>query len=175
VNRARLELCSVLGLALVACSGAEIDGARAVDPSEVPRGKPLARYSPDNCKNARGEPVPAPACEVARLALGRGLEVLVEIRPGYDAVVVTNSHTEGEDRVFQFRTDDASGPDILHELRVPRAAETAAVRGRLRLSDDFEGELGDDELRPRVKTAVLDCTLVPSSASAHLDTSRALE
>jgi hypothetical protein len=172
VSRARPERWAAFGALLAACGGAELEGARAVDPSELPRDEPLARYTPAACKNARGEPVPAPKSDVERVALGRGREVLVEIRPGYDAVVVTNAHVEGNDWVFQFRTDDTSGPSILHELRVPRAE---AAPGRLRLSDDFEGEIGDRENRPRVKTAALDCALVPSPPGARLDTSRALE
>ena len=172
MSRTPLEGWAALGGLLAGCSGPALQGADAVLVNELPRGTPVARYTPANCKNARGEPAPAPVMAVERRSLARGREILIELRPGYDAIVVTNAERQGSDSVFRFTSDDDSGPAVLHELRVP--VEPAAA-GRLRLSDDFEGELGDRASQPRVKTAVLDCTLVPSREAARLDTSRALE
>lgn len=164
-----LALCLCSAFSLIGCGGAELEGARAVAATELPRGKPLARYTPKNCKNARGEAARAPLSAVERLALEQGGEALVEIRQGFDSIVVTKPRADGKDWVFRFTTDDGSGPPILHELRVPRAPHGP---GSLRLSDDFEGAVGEDTAR--VKIAVLVCTLVPESGP-RLDTSNALE
>jgi hypothetical protein len=170
MRRFRFELLAAL--LSFACGGPELRGARVLHASETPRETPIARYTPADCTNARGERVPAPALTVERFALVRGREMLVETRAGYDSIAVTNARAQGPDWVFEFITDDGSGPGILHELRVARAP---GARGRLRASDDFVGELADSRAPPLAKTVVLDCALVPGRVGARLDTTRALE
>jgi hypothetical protein len=97
---------------------------------------------------------------VQRVALADGGEALLELRPGYDAVVVTNAHDEASGRVFQYVSNDGHHADILHTFRL-----TPLVPGpRLELSDAFTTDSAGAGFRATAKSVILGCDLVFSKA-----------
>ena len=157
---------------LVACRSPGLDGADSVRPAEAPRGRRIAQYVPERCRDARRSPTPAPALVVERVALENGRELLIETRPGFDSLVATLGFDDGDDWVFQFTTDDAKTKVLLHEFRVKKALRAG---GRLRVADEFEESSGSPQPKFRATSVALDCALVPSAAVERLDTLASLE
>jgi hypothetical protein len=108
----------VLGLLVAACGNGVLEGANAVPPSELPSGKVLAELVPTGCVDRSGKAVTRPATQIRVLVREDGTPLLIEQRPGYDALVVHNAFSDGRSMVFQaISTPDDADP-ALHEYRV---------------------------------------------------------
>jgi len=106
-------------LVACACDSARIAGGRVVASGTEPTGLAAGAWTASDCRDARGEKTAfgAGAVEVRRLSDGRF--ALVETRPDYDDIVVTNSFVRGKERVFQLALKSAASAPYLREYRVP--------------------------------------------------------
>ena len=138
------------------CSGPSLRGAVPLEDSRDFGRAARAELVPSDCKNSRGEPADPPALRVQRVALEGGGEALLELRPGYDSLLVTNAHDEARGRVFQYVSDDGRRGKLLHTLLL-----TPMVPGpRLELSDSFSAEGSGAEFRATSQRSILSCALV---------------
>lgn len=139
-----------------ACGGPSLRGAIAIEDGRDFAGAARAELIPSNCRDGRGSPAEAPALRVQRVLLSDGREALLELRPGYDAIVVTNGHDDARGRVFQYISDDGRHRKILHVLSM-----TPTVPGpRLALVDSFQAAGSDAEFRATFGQPLLACDLV---------------
>lgn len=139
----------------VGCGGPSLRGAVAIEESRALAGAARAELLPQNCRDGRGAPADAPALRVQRVVLSDGREALLELRPGYDSVLVTNAHDEARGRVFQYVSDDGQQGKILHVLRM-----TPTVPGPLlERFDAFEVEGSATDFRATARQAILTCAL----------------
>jgi hypothetical protein len=149
----------VLGLPFalcLGCAGPSLRGALALEDSRDFARAARAELVPSDCRDARGAPADPPALRVQRVALADGGEALLELRPGYDAVVVTNAHDQARGRVFQYVSNDGRSGQLLHTLLL-----TPVVPGpRLTLSDVFSLEGSGAAFRATSERPILSCDLV---------------
>jgi hypothetical protein len=88
-----------------------------------------------------------------------GAPVLVEVRDGYDSVVVENSFAENQQRIFQLVAETDSGVVYLHDFRVPA---TGAGRGRMAATIRWrEVERSEGGFQAYPEAPLLTCTLAP--------------
>lgn len=145
-----------LSLALGAgCGGPSLRGAIPIEDSREFAGAARAELVPKNCRDGRGAPTEPPALRVQRVLLSDGREALLELRPGYDAVLITNAHDDARGRVFQYVSDDGHQGKILHVLRM-----TPTLPGpRLELTDSFEAPGSGADFRATTQRPTLGCDL----------------
>lgn len=157
MSRSRSPAALLLALALsTACGGPSLRGAIAIEDGRDFAGAARAELVPSNCRDGRGAPTEAPSLRIQRVLLSDGREALLELRPGYDAVVITNAHDDGHGRVFQYVSDDGRRGKLLHVLHM-----TPMVPGpRLELSDSFQAPGSDAEFRASFGQPLLACDLV---------------
>jgi hypothetical protein len=111
----RALLCLLL---LPACGGGVLEGADAVPEHQMPSGRVVSELSPTDCVDQKGQAVARPATRIRVVMQGDGKPLLVEQRPGYDALVVHNAFSDGQYLVFQaISTPDDADP-ALHEYRL---------------------------------------------------------
>jgi len=160
----------LLALVLTSCGSAELRGATSLAASEKPVGEPRGNFEPRSCEDARGQPAPTPALEIEVRALSDGRELLLERRPGYDVIVVTNRFEASGHAVFQFVSESAGGPELLHELRF---APGANAPGTLLVADEFDVAELASGFRASARRVALRCALF--RAPRDLDTKAGLE
>lgn len=151
-----------IGLAFVACSSLEVHGGRTVRAGDEPAGTSLGAWTTASCRDAHGGPVE----QSSRVFLVRrpdGKRVVVEARPAYDSIVVTNSFTDGRELVFQVAFDE-SDPFLLREVRLPVDAHGP---GRLVVSSSFfEPQADHRRFRATIRRPAFTCRLDPIAPPA---------
>jgi len=137
------------------CGGPSLRGALSIENGREPAG--AFQLTPMDCRDERGAPASAPELKIQRVRLEDGQDAVLERRPGYDTVVVTNGYDDAYGRVFQYVSDDGHHHRILHTLRMtPRLSGS-----RLVLASAFELQGSDSEFRATTRKASLQCELVP--------------
>jgi hypothetical protein len=136
-----------------ACAAPLIRGGVAVPAGQEPVGDVVLAYAPIGCVDYSG----AAAKWNARLFLVEelaGRQVLVEVRGGYDSLVIRNRFVDQADVVFQVALEDT-----LREIRVPASG---GGRGRMIIARTWsERDLPDGGFWAVPRDAVLTCTLDP--------------
>jgi hypothetical protein len=150
-----------------ACAAPLIRGGAAVAAGQEPAGEVVVAYAPIGCRDYSG----AAAEWNGRLFLvqdSTGQQVLVEVRGGYDSLVIRNRFVDQADLVFQVALERT-----LREIRVPASGPGL---GRMVVSRTWsERELADGGFRAEPHDAVLTCTLEPHpqpSAASQVPTHR---
>jgi hypothetical protein len=144
----------------IGCGGPSLRGAVPIEDARDFAQAASAELVPSECRDGRGAPARPPALRVQRVALADAREALLELRPGYDGVVVTNGYDEARGRVFQYVSDDGKQPKLLHTLLL-----TPTVPGpKLEISDSFTLQGSADDFRGTSRTSLLECALVPAGA-----------
>jgi len=154
VLRIALGLCALAA----GCGGPQLRGGRSVATGDEPGGQVLGSWVPSDCRDARGGVSGRPT----RLFLVQpvsGAPVLVEVRDGYDSVVVENSFAEKQLRIFQLVAETDDGVLYLHDFRVPATGTgsgrmAAAIRWR-------EVERSDGRFQAYPEGPLVTCTLAP--------------
>lgn len=156
---------------LAACSGTSVRGAVVEAPEGDSSGAQLARFAVGQCLDRSGSRMDArPGSEVV-VRSGVARPVVVEKRPGFDSLVITNGFQDGERFVAQTVVDTAGGK-IVRQISIPRAAlggASAAVpaAGRLDVARDWtETDLGGGRFRAALGRSVISCVLAPVLAAA---------
>jgi hypothetical protein len=90
-------------------------------------------------------------------------EVLVERRPGFDALVVDNGMPSPEGWSFAVTLESAGRNAVLREYRFPAVPGRA---GRLAVARNFELSNTKDGFTGRYENALVLCTLSPDGAPA---------
>jgi hypothetical protein len=158
VNRAARRALVLIALApgLTGCGGASLEGATAVAAGREPRpSTPGQILTPGECADARG----APARVKSRFWFVESSDhrnLVVEARPGFDSIVVSQRFELPTASVFQFYSDDGDGPRLLHELRFPNAAGAPPV---LTVTDHFTERPLDDRTFAEARSALVTCQL----------------
>jgi hypothetical protein len=156
VSRAARRVLVLLAPGLAGCGGASLEGATAVAAGTEPRpSAPGQILTPGECTDARG----TPARVASRFWLVESSDhrnLVVETRPGFDSIVVSQRFELPAASVFQFYSDDGDGPRLLHELRFPNAAGAPPV---LTITDRFSERSLDDRTFADVSSVLVRCTL----------------
>lgn len=145
------------------CSSAKVAGGATVPIGNEPAGALLGTWFPSACRDARGDPVTGFKGAVVTLVRGTdGRVVLVEMRPAYDSLVVTNSFIRGPDLVFQLALKSSSSPPYLREYRLPAGN---AVGRFVIVARDWDSRETARGFEAWYKRPVIDCALLPQSRS----------
>ncbi len=152
----------IAALLLTACGNGALEGASAVPVGELPSGRVVSNLEPSDCVDRSGKPVPRPATKIRVLVREDGKPLLIEQRPGYDALVVDNSFSEQQSLVFQAISEPDDAEPALHEYRLEWPAARA---GRLASAATFEAtfEAGGG-FKAQAAELSLSCKLVPLEA-----------
>lgn len=154
-----------VALLLAACGNGVLEGASAVPSSELPSGRVVSTLAPSDCVDRGGRPVSRPATSIRVLVREDGEPVLIEERPGYDALVVHNAFRDGPSLVFQVISEPDDASPALHEYRVDWPA---AHGGRLSSAALFEATFhAGGTFKAQATELALTCTLAPPGP--HLD------
>jgi len=149
-------------LLLPACGNGALEGASAVPSSKVPSGRVVSNLEPSDCVDQSGKPVARPATAIRVLVREDGTPLLIEQRPGYDALVVHNSFSEGQSLVFQAISSPDDAEPALHEYRLDWPAARA---GRLGSALYFEATFQPGGgFRAQATNLSLSCKLSPPAA-----------
>lgn len=161
----------LLLLLCVGCARASLRGAVAIEDSRALAGSAREQLVPSDCRDLRNAPAEPPALRIQRVVLSDGREALLELRAGYDTVVVMNAHDEARGRVFQYVSDDGGHGKILHTLLI-----TPTVPGpRMQLADSFELQGSEAEFRASARQSILSCALISSEPPRAAATRTAAE
>jgi hypothetical protein len=114
-----------LALLVGACGGGPFEGASALPANELPSGRVVAELRPAQCVDRSGKAVARPATQIRVLVREDDKPLLIEQRPGYDALVVHNAFADGTSLVFQAISEPSDGEPALHEYRVEWPAARA--------------------------------------------------
>jgi hypothetical protein len=156
--RTAICLCALA----TACGGEELRGGHTVATGDEPGGQVLGSWVPSECRDARGGVSGRPT-RVFLVQPVSGSPVLVEVRDGYDSVVVENSFAENQQRVFQLVAETDSGVIYLHDFRVPA---TGAGPGRMAAAARWrEVERSDGRFQAYPEAPLVTCTLAPQLES----------
>ncbi len=109
---------SIFALGLMSCGGSVLDGADAMPANERPSGQTLAIFTPRDCVDVAGKPVPRPATRISLLQREDAHVLLLEERPGYDSLVIHNVFQERGALVFQAISEPDDADPALHEYRI---------------------------------------------------------
>jgi hypothetical protein len=142
------------------CGGVELRGARAVATGDEPGGRVLGTWVPSDCRDARGA-ASERATRVFLVKPTSGAPVLVEVRDGYDSLVVENAFTHKRERVFQVVAETDAAVLYLHDFRVPVAGTGP---GRMATATRWrEVERPDGGFRAYLESPLMTCTLAPQT------------
>jgi len=148
-----------VALVLLSCSGASIRGGQIARVGREPTGQLIGAYATDGCSDARKAPA-AYASSVSVVKEASGEMLLIERRPRYDSIVITNFFIESAELVFQVQTKRAGGPSVLHDFRLP-IHKTGP--GRMALATSWrEKRFEADRFRAYFDVPALSCRLVPA-------------
>jgi hypothetical protein len=151
-----------LALMLSACGGGPLEGASAVPASELPSGRVVSNLEPSDCVDHDGKPVARPATKIRVLVREDGKPLLIEQRPGYDALVVHNSFAQGGSLVFQAISEPDDADPALHEYRL---SWPAAQSGQLGNAALFEATFhAGGSFEARATALSVSCKLLPQGA-----------
>jgi hypothetical protein len=114
------------------CTGRAYRGGWSIEEDQNITGELLSVWVPRDCHDVRGQPLPDRR-SIISLVNNRGRVLLVERRPEYRTVVVSNANAVGEARLFQLVAHTAEG-DFLHEYFTPQSPMTD---GLVRVSHEF--------------------------------------
>ena len=164
---------SILTAALfVACGGAEIRGGHGAQDRALSRTTRLFSFVPNDCRDAHESPTTGRSARVDIVRMPSGAAALVELRPGYDALVVENSFLDGKVQVFQAIIQAEDHEPLLHEFRIP---ELATGIGEVTVSDRFDEEsFSSGAFRARGMSLVSRCVLSPLVEAAPAEVAPAL-
>jgi hypothetical protein len=150
---------TALLLLLPACGSAGLEGASAMPASELPSGRVVSNLEPSDCVDRGGKPVARPATKIRVLVREDGKPLLIEQRPGYDALVVHNSFSEGSSLVFQAISEPEDAEPALHEYRL---SWPAAQSGQLGNAALFEATFhAGGSFKAQATALSLSCKLLP--------------
>jgi hypothetical protein len=146
-------------LVAVACDSARVAGGKVVASVAEPAGFVGGVWKPFDCRDASGEPARFGAGAVKVVLGPDGRLVLVESRPEYDSIVVTNSFVVGTERVFQLALKSAASAPYLREYRVPAVGpghgRLAIVERQWDSRDTADGFVASYATKPAVTCALL--------------------
>ena len=146
-------------LLLPACGNGALEGASAVPAREVPSGRVVSNLEPSDCVDHDGKPVARPATKIRVLVREDGKPLLIEQRPGYDALVVHNSFADGGSLVFQAISEPDDADPALHEYRL---SWPAAQSGQLGNAALFEATFhAGGSFKAQATELALSCKLLP--------------
>jgi hypothetical protein len=152
-----------LALALSACGGSPLQGGNAELPEDAPRGRLALRMLPTNCRDGAGQPTPPVPTRIEVVQLANDQTVVLERRPGYDVLVVTNAFRDQEALVFQAVMKPTSAPDrdMLREFRLWQDG------GVLRVADRWQSEdLPGRRFKATFSRPILQCALTIEATGA---------
>lgn len=141
---------------------------------QEPQGRVLMRYEIAHCVDRAGQSSNAPPGAVWLVRVPEGGEVLVRTTPGYDSIVITSEHAQGEERVFQLSM--AAGPeqDVLLDYRLPVLGEGPGRFAIVRTWQEQRG--GKSKIVAHFEQVARACLLAPApSTSGRLGAFRLLE
>ena len=132
----RAAALAVVASAVCACSAARIAGGTTVPSADAVTGDVLRTWTVADCRDAAGAPFSLGDDLVKLVRKSSGRLVLVDERPAYETLLVTNAHGERHGRgavsaspsdstgdgvrVFQLALKSASSAPYLREYRIPQ-------------------------------------------------------
>jgi phosphoribosylanthranilate isomerase len=175
---AAVLLASVLPLASLGCSPS-FEGSNVIAPDTPISGAVVAAFHARSCKDATGASVPArdtrflvltpsPQGSTASASSVSPPPSLANVRllqqrPGYESVLITQQAVEPSRVVFRTLVAPALGDSLLQEVSLPRSL---AGQGELVVADEWRSvpAAGGDR-QPAPRNIVLRCELVADSQS----------
>jgi len=105
--------------AVPACNYAKMVGGMPVSSDGAIDGTVLATWTLSDCRDAAGEPLP-PSSDVVRLVRqADGRFVLVDARPAYDTLIITNGFLDRHARHFELAVKSSSSAPVLRKYSLP--------------------------------------------------------
>jgi hypothetical protein len=159
--RAWVSVTSALLAALLsACAGPVLRGASVVARGDEPWGRVIGAYVVEHCVAQDGARAPGRPVLLYLVERPDDALVLVEARPGYESLVVTNRSASHGELVFQAALTAPSGPLLLdHRLR------REGGPGRMAVAREWVESRGERGFRAYFEQAVLACALSPLSST----------
>jgi hypothetical protein len=157
-NRALVALW--VAAAVGACGKPNLEGARVVTAGSEPTGAREPTLTPADCRDEHGAPVASPELRVTLMRPGAGPPLVIEERPGYGSVLVSNTFRAGADVPYAYVSRDHVHRPLLHLLWIRRAPG----HSWLEIADRFQLQDAAPGFRAAIVRRTLLCSLRASDA-----------
>jgi hypothetical protein len=149
-----------LSAGLSACGKPNFEGARVVTAGSEPTGPREPTLTPVDCRDEHGAPVASPELRVTLVRPSAGPPLVIEERPGYGSVVVSNTFRAGADVPYAYVSRDHVHRPLLHLLWI----RPAPGPSWLEIADRFQVHEAAPGFRAAIVRRTLLCSLRTSDA-----------
>lgn len=145
--------------AVTACNFARVAGGMPVSSDRAIDGAVLGTWTLSDCRDAAGEPLPPPGNVVRLVRNVDGRFVVVDARPAYDTLIVTNGFLDDHVRRYELALKSSSSAPLLREYSFPANGKGPGIFAVV--TKDWDSRETAGGFVAIYKTPVVTCVLSP--------------